>query len=224
MSMTVPTLVLLILSVIPMAGKPAPSSLADSYQTFDTPRAAAIAGLRSITGKKVESGGGILYNKEQNKYAYTEPVGQADGAHFAASVRVPQGWALNSTYHTHPAGPQSTQFSDDDINTAQQLKAPSYVLAHFDNKIRMFDPASSPISKNVTGRFSPGSLVDESKPLPAPAPTSPTQVADVGDAKAAAVPVSGSRIMRDFASRHRTQTTKYRPQIVHVKIGAPKRP
>ncbi|HTV97797.1 MAG TPA: hypothetical protein VME42_17500 [Steroidobacteraceae bacterium] len=126
--------------------KPAPSRLADAYQTYPTANAAAVAALRSITNKQFERGGGILYNKEQNVCAATEPVGQNDGSHFVAAVGVPKGWQLNSTYHTHPSGDRSTQFSDDDINTAQQLKAPSYVLARDDNKIRMFDPASSKVS------------------------------------------------------------------------------
>jgi hypothetical protein len=215
--------------------KPAPSKLADAYQTYPTPSAAAVAALRGITSKTNESGGGVLYNKEQNVYAATEPVGQSDGAHFAAAVSVPQGWQLHSTYHTHPVGPRSTQFSDDDINTAQQLKAPSYVLARADDKVRMFDPASSKISKDQSSgdmlaktRFSNGSVVDETPPAP-PAPpavaAAPTQAAPVANPPATPVPVTGSRItMNDFASKHRAQTTKYRHKIVHIKSGARKRP
>jgi hypothetical protein len=204
--------------------KPTPSRLADSYQTYPTPGATASAALRGIDTKKYERGGGILYNKEQDVYAATDPVGQSDGSHFAAAVSVPPGWTLHSTYHSHPSGKRSTQFSEDDINTAQQLKVPSYVLAYDDNKVRIFDPATSKTSKDdfgdkmSTARVSNGSVVDETPPKNAapsvataspPVPTTP--------APATTVPVAGSRItMKDFVAHHRAQTTKYKHKIVNV--------
>jgi proteasome lid subunit RPN8/RPN11 len=217
--------------------KPAPSRLANSYQTFPTASAAAVAALRGITNKQVETGGGILYNKEQNVYAATDPVGQGDGSHFAASVGVPQGWQLHSTYHTHPSGDRSTQFSDNDIATAQQLKAPSYILARDDDRVHVFDPASSKILSDPSSdrfssnRYSNGSLVNEATTTPpalatAPPPP-PTQAPTVGDAPAATasastapaatVPVAGARIapMNDFASRHRA--AKYPHKVVRIK-------
>jgi hypothetical protein len=222
--------------------KPTPSRLSATYQTYPTPSAAAVAALRGITNKQAETGGGVLYNKEQGVYAATDPVGQSDGSHFSASVGVPQGWKLHSTYHTHPSGDRSTQFSDDDISTAQQLKAPSYVLARDDNKIRMFDPASSKVSKDAgagkfaSSRYSNGSLVDEAPPKtvddtpPKTADDTPPAPAAAAAAPApapapTAVPVTGSRItMKEFVDRHRAQTTKYKHTVVHIKSGAPKRP
>lgn len=205
--------------------KPTSSRLGDKYQTYPTAQAAAVAALRGVTDKQGEHGGGVLFNKEQNNYAFTDPVGQDDNSHFVASVGVPKGWQLDSTYHTHPSGDRSTQFSDDDINTAQQLKARSYVLARDDDKIRMFDPASSAVSKNSSGggklasgvRFSNGSMVDETPP-PAP-PPAPVAAAGPDPAPpATTVPVAGSRItMQDFATRHRAQTTARRHKIVHIK-------
>ena len=56
--------------------KPTPSKLADAYQTYPTASAAASAALRGITNKKYETGGGVLYNKEQNVYAATDPGGR----------------------------------------------------------------------------------------------------------------------------------------------------
>ena len=226
-------------------GKLPSSKLADQYQTYPTASAAAVAALRGITNKTWERGGGVLYNKEQNVYAATDPVGADDGTHFAASVGVPKGWVLHSTYHTHPAGALSTQFSEDDIDTAKQLKAPSYVLARADNKVRMFDPSSSKVQSSSDPtrfgtpgtKFSNGSLVDETPPktpdaaaTPAPAAAFPAAAAApapaaAAPAPAAAVPVDGSRItMKDFVNRHRAQTTKYKHTVVHIKSGAPKRP
>jgi len=76
--------------------------------------------------------------------------------------------------------------------------------------------------------------VNETPPTPPPPPETPAPaLADnatpaatpaPAPAPAASVPVTGSRVtMKDFASRHRAQTTKYRHKIVHVKIkrGAP---
>jgi hypothetical protein len=223
-----------------MAKQPA-SRLADNYQTYPTANAAAVAALRGISEKLGERGGGILYNKEQNTYAPTDPVGQNDGSHFAAAVSVPKGWQLHSTYHTHPSGDRSTQFSDDDINMSQQLKAPSYILARDDDKIRMFDPASSKVLKSYSGgglsnnsnnKYSIGGLVDEAPPAPPPALLSPAVATTPPNApptapvaSATTVPVAGSRItMKDFASQHRAQTTKYRHKIVQIKTGVPKRP
>lgn len=216
--------------------KPTPSRLADAYQTYPTASAAAVAALRRITNKNTETGGGILYNKAQNTYAATEPVGQNDGEHFSASVGVPQGWQLNSTYHTHPSGDRSMQFSDNDISTAQQLKAPSYVLARDDNKVRVFDPASSKVLPDTASgklsnlKFSYGSVVNETPPTPttpalatAPPATQAPPVGDTAPATASVTgtpaetaPVSGSRVtMTEFAARHRAK--KYKHKVVHVK-------
>jgi proteasome lid subunit RPN8/RPN11 len=210
--------------------KPQPSKLADQYQTYPTANAAAVAALRGIANKKVESGGGILFNKDQGTYAATEPVGQSDGSHFSAAVGVPNGWQLHSTYHTHPSGDRSTQFSNDDINISRQLKAPSYILAQDDDKIRMFDPTSSKVLNDRSighasnNMFSNGSLVDET-PAPPPSDAATPPPPPPPPATAAVVPVTGSRItMKDFAAHHRARTTKYKHKIVHIKTGAPKRP
>jgi hypothetical protein len=208
-----------------MANKPTVSKLADKYQTYPTAQAAAVAALRGISDQKNEFGGGVLYNKEQNVYAPTEAVGQGDGAHFQAAVGIPKGWQLHSTYHTHPAGEErSTQFSPNDIDTATQLKAPSYVLARKDDKIRVFDPSSSKVQKDpgpgslVGGiKYSNGSLVDETPPAP-DADAAPASSAGAAPATATTTPVTGSRItMKDFASRHRAQTTKYKHRVIHIR-------
>lgn len=208
-------------------GKPPRSRLADQYQTYPTANAAAVAALRGIDNKLEERGGGILYNKEQNVYAPTEPVGQDGGSHFQATLSVPKGWSLHSTYHTHPAGHLSTQFSDNDIDTATQLKAPSYVLAREDDKVRMFDPSSSKVKNDSDlahpggGRYAIGSTVDETPPAPPVAAETPPAAAAAPTPPAAAVPISGSRrtpmTMREFVDHHRAQTTKYKHKIVHVK-------
>jgi proteasome lid subunit RPN8/RPN11 len=213
-----------------MANKPTPSKLADSYQTYPTASAAAVAALRGIDVTKFERGGGILFNKDQGVYAATEPVGQNDESHFSAAVAVPKGWTLHSTYHTHPSGENSTMFSGDDISTAQQLKAPSYILARDDNKIRVFDPATSKtfdddssggrffgwqgIERQHRGRGSADTSANSraarrpgfAPPAAATPPAGPVTTTSVG----------GSRITMDrFAAQHRAR--KYRHKVVHIK-------
>lgn len=157
--------------------RPNVSRLADndagSYESAEAAAVAALGALRS-GDKHVERGGGILYNAQTQKYAFTQPVGQLDDAHFSASIAVPQGWQLKSIYHSHPEGPQSTIFSGDDVAMAQQLKIPSYILAHYDNKIRVFDPATSAVTRSAGTSSSIGSLVDEPAPSPPTAATPST--------------------------------------------------
>lgn len=147
--------------------KPTPSSLKDGdLGTYDSANAAAIAGLRSITEEQAELGGGVLFNPKTGKYAYTQPVGQGKGAHFSAAISVPAGWQLKALYHTHPKGDNSTWFSQDDISMAHQLKLPSYILPRADNKIRMFEPGKTPVTRGSGSQsdpheYSTGSDVDE---------------------------------------------------------------
>lgn len=149
---------------------PQASRLPAQYSSYDDMQGAAIAALRGISEKHVESGGGILYNPATKKYAFTSPVGQLDDAHFSATVGVPQGWQLKGLYHTHPQGVESTKFSSDDVAQAKQLGVQSYILARYDDRIRLFDPVTSPITRSAGAYSSLGSLVDESPPSPAPAP------------------------------------------------------
>jgi hypothetical protein len=173
-----------------MANKPAPSALAQGEQgSYATAEAAAVAGLRSIANQNTEVGGGVLYNNQNQKYAYTQPVGQQNGAHFGAAIQVPSGWKMQALYHTHPVGAQSTLFSDDDTNMANQLKVPSYILPRQDDTIRRFDPGS----KINSDSSAYGAKVDESQlPAPAPPPAANATATDASAAAPSTVPVSGS--------------------------------
>lgn len=149
-----------------MGSKSPASTLADGdLGTYDTAQAAAIAGLRSIKETTSEYGGGVLYNPGTKKYSYTQPVGQGDGSHFGARIAVPQGWQLDSIYHTHPKGPQSSVFSMDDVNMAQQLNKPSYILPLADNTIRKFDPSDSESNHVVRKGFDPSASYAPGVPI-----------------------------------------------------------
>ena len=147
---------------------PAVSALSDSFGSFDTREAAQIAALRRISENRVEAGGAVLFNPCTQQYVYTANVGQQDAAHFEAAVRVPPGWQLDSLYHTHPQGPQSSVFSQEDIRVARRLNVPSYMLSRYDNKIRKFDPATSRIVQSAIGISSAGEVLEEAAFLPRP--------------------------------------------------------
>lgn len=139
------------------------SALAKDAQLYPSRTEAALAAVNTARGgdRHVEVGGGILFNPQTRQYAYTTPAGMSQDAHFGTRVQFVQPWQLDSIYHSHPSAPRSTQFSQDDIDIAQRLGVPSYILTRYDNKVRLFDPATSPVVKSPEGNFSPGTVVDE---------------------------------------------------------------
>jgi hypothetical protein len=181
-----------------VGNKPAPSALAAGEKgSYPSVEAAAIAGLRSIPkGGSNEVGGGVLLNQQNGQYAFTQPVGQSNGYHFGAAVQVPQGWQLQGIYHTHPSGPSSTHFSSDDVNMANQLKVPSYILPADDDTIRRLDPGKQPDHSafNPSQSYSYGATVKEPQSSPAltSASASPTTSAAPAPPPPTVVPISGS--------------------------------
>ena len=174
-----------------MGGRPiSASALADGDTgTYKSAQEAAIAGLRSLKQQNAEWGGGVLYNPATGMYAYTQPTSQGDGYHFSARIQMPRGWQLSAIFHTHPSGDNSLMFSGDDVNMAQQLKVPSYILPADDNKIRLFDPTAS---KVVASHLDPsktyfnGSIVSESPATdPSVSTSSPQALAQALAAQAA---------------------------------------
>lgn len=162
--------------------KPLPSALGDGYVTYPSADQAAMAALRSIQEKHVETGGAVLFNPQAGHYAYTQPVGKNDTGHFSAAVQVPPGWQMAALFHTHPVGARSTEFSPDDIDMARQLKVPSYILPLYDGKVRSFDPASSPVSKSPQGPFAVGSVVEDAPPPAAAAAADPAAAKQLAQA------------------------------------------
>jgi hypothetical protein len=139
------------------------SKLADGSKTYGSRKEAMQAAMAAVRGgdKHVEVGGAILYNSLTNQYGFTTPAGELNGAHFGARVQYTTPWKVDSLYHTHTAGERSAKFSADDLDMASRLKVPSYILARYDNKIRMYEPGKHPVVKSVEGNFSLGEIVDE---------------------------------------------------------------
>jgi hypothetical protein len=179
------------------AKRPNASALAQGDTgTFDSVESAATAGLRSINDRSTEFGGGVLYNPQTKKYAYTVPTGDGNGEHFSARIQVPQGYQLQGLFHSHPTGADSTAFSNDDINMANQLKMPSYILPYADNKIRRFDPGKTSINRNVMNpdrTMAYGAIVNENpqpQPQTAQAPQQTPAQPQVSDVKQSAQPTA----------------------------------
>lgn len=159
------------------------SALAGGAPTYASRQEAALAAINAARAgnKHVEVGGGIVFNPQTQQYAYTTPAGMSNDAHFGARVQFATPWQLDSIYHSHPAGPRSTVFSQDDLDVAQRLGVPSYILTRYDNKVRVFDPASSPIVKSPDGNFAHGDVVDETPPAAA-APADPAAAKQLAQA------------------------------------------
>ena len=139
------------------------SALTNTERVFGSADEAARSALRDIKDRRSEWGGGVVYNPHTNQYAYTDAVGQDDGAHFAARLHIPSPWVLHSLYHTHPEGADSTKFSADDIAAAKALGVHSYVLSLEDNHIHVFDPTRDKIFHDPQGigDYAPGNVIQE---------------------------------------------------------------
>jgi hypothetical protein len=179
------------------------SALSDSFGSFDTREAAQIAALRRISATRVEAGGAVLFNPSTQQYVYTANVGQQDAAHFEAAVRVPAGWQLDSLYHTHPQGLQSSVFSQEDIRVARRLNVPSYMLSRYDNKIRKFAPATSRIVQSANGISSAGEILEEAAFRPKPNRYRPAWAQSLAGATVLAGP--------DVEAGHRSSGQSCRP-------------
>lgn len=107
---------------------------------------AAIEALdRLVTVDRSEQAGVILRNKGNGLYSYSVPV---PGTHdnFSLRARFGPDHELAGIYHTHP--PDSTaQFSPGDIETAEKLRAISFIKWVTSGDIRRFDPASTRTKK-----------------------------------------------------------------------------
>lgn len=97
----------------------------------------------------VPSGGfeqaGVLYGNQDGKYAYSLPVTQHARDDFALKTKLSDGMKMSGIWHIHPGYDDFGQvFSPHDIQVAEQLKVPSYVLFLKDHSIRKYVPGQTP--------------------------------------------------------------------------------
>jgi hypothetical protein len=92
-----------------------------------------------------EEAGVLLRNKSNGLYSYTVPV---PGTHdnFSLRARFGPDYEMAGLFHIHP--PDSTaQFSPSDIETAERLRAISFIKWATGGDIRRFDPATTRTKK-----------------------------------------------------------------------------
>lgn len=88
--------------------------------------ASALAHCAAITSG--QECAGAIYETRDGQYHVTEPTLSPNDRHFTIRVRMPKDAHIVALWHTHDVAPNSELFSQDDINTANALNVPSYVL------------------------------------------------------------------------------------------------
>lgn len=152
-------------------GKPR-ISLDPNSPVFDSADEAAnaMAGTFGST-KKVNERAGVLLKDGDGKYRYSTTV---DGSNdqFALAAQIPQGMTFAGIVHSHPGTDQrGSVFSPDDVNTANQLKVPSYVrFAGADGAVRKYVPGQTKTSQmaDPTSRMPLTVASGDSLTLPSP--------------------------------------------------------
>ncbi len=134
---------------VPIAGQDPDANWDPSLDT------SAIYALRRLDPKSATESAGVIYQNADGKYAGSIPVSQNLRDAFALRAQIPKGFKMAGIYHTHPSDDQDSQyFSPKDVQIAEQLKIPSYVLFQHDGSIRSYTPG-----KTATRRVSmPGEL------------------------------------------------------------------
>lgn len=150
---------------IPAAAVPADSPWHDNLDT-----AAHKAFAQSPAMQKAEQAGFMVVGPD-GKYAFSNSVTQNDHDNFALRAQIDRGHKLAGIYHTHPGKDTDGQvFSPHDIEVANQLKVPSYVMFLKDGSVRKYTPGKTPTyHMNLAG--SNGTVADgDAVPAPVEAP------------------------------------------------------
>jgi proteasome lid subunit RPN8/RPN11 len=87
---------------------------------------------------------GVFYGNADNQYSYSLPVTTKSHDEFALRSQIPKGQHLAGIYHVHPGLDDFGQyFSPHDIDVANQLKVPSYIMFLKDGAIRKYTPGET---------------------------------------------------------------------------------
>lgn len=123
---------------------------------FDSLDSAASAFKKQIDPANHTEQSGVFYGTPDGKYQSSIPVSQKEHDRFALRAQIAKGSSLGAIFHNHPGDDERAQvFSPEDIQTATQLKVPSYVMFQ-DGSIRKFVPGTT---KTRNMRF-PGDRFD----------------------------------------------------------------
>ena len=119
--------------------KQTPISIDPNSPTFDDLDAAANAFAATFPNAGSETAG-MLYKDATGKYRYSTTIPGTD-EHFQLTAAVPKGAILAAILHSHPGKDALGQvFSPNDLQTADQLRLPSYVRFLDANELRVYRP------------------------------------------------------------------------------------
>jgi hypothetical protein len=131
---------------------------------------AAHRAFDGIKGARAIENAGFIVQNADGKFAYSSPVTQNNHDSFSLRAQIQQGHRLVGLYHTHPGtDSDASLFSPDDVNVANQLKVPSYIMTPEDGIVRRYTPGKSATfdthARGVSSKASQGEVIDDPEPL-----------------------------------------------------------
>lgn len=126
--------------------------MANYYDTLEEAVQAATAAAVGIS-PHYETGG-ILFQGKDGKFFFSEPAteGKKKDDGFRIRVKVPPGATPVGIFHNHPVrNRQADMFSPEDVQMADQLGVPSFIINSKTGQIRRFHPKEDERATN--GRF-----------------------------------------------------------------------
>lgn len=113
--------------------------------------------LAKIAHIKNNEVGGVLYKNEAGEYCYSAPLTSRSNQNIQYKVRVPKGLSVAGMYHTHPdtIPEKGGMFSPEDVEMADALKVPSYILSQRSGDINRYAPGDK-TRVNLNGKRKDG--------------------------------------------------------------------
>lgn len=136
------------------------------FDDEDTTAHAAFANMKDLG--PVEQAG-VMYKMPNGQFCPSVPVTQKQRDDFALRAKMPKGASLGGIFHVHPGDDSAGQvFSPHDIQVANQLKVPSYVLFQKDGSVRKYVPGETPTRTMQLPGSREGAKVADGHPVPHP--------------------------------------------------------
>lgn len=122
--------------------------------SYSTQMQAVRAALNASSVHYRSEYGGIIYELN-HRYYYTRPVTLEESSEVRFKVEIVRTAHLVALYHTHPPGALSSLFSECDIEIADQLHVPSYILVLDKGQIKSFVPGVTKTFEQGGGVLTP---------------------------------------------------------------------
>lgn len=119
------------------------SEIDPTAQEWDSIDGAAHAFTQHISGEQNKEQSGTIFGMPDGKYLYSIPLPAHENS-FALSVKSNNQHKLVAIVHTHPGDDDLGQvFSPQDLEVANKLKLPSYVLFLKNGQLRRYTPGQT---------------------------------------------------------------------------------